>query len=48
MLTLALGRYDEKELNESYIGNVHRHNLIYKYVIDVQHMLKEMLGAMKI
>lgn len=25
------GRYDEKELNETYIGNVHRHDLIYKY-----------------
>ena len=25
------GKYDEKELNEAYIGNVHRHDLIYKY-----------------
>jgi len=25
------GRYDEKELNETYIGNVTRYNLIYKY-----------------
>ena len=24
------GRFDEKELNETYIGNVHRHELIYK------------------
>lgn len=30
-LHLVRGRYDEKELNETYIGNVHRHNLIYKY-----------------
>lgn len=29
-LHLARGRYDEKELNETYIGNVHRHDLIYK------------------
>ncbi len=28
---LVRGRYDEKELNEAYIGNVHRHDLIYKY-----------------
>ncbi|MDO4556608.1 MAG: DEAD/DEAH box helicase family protein, partial [Lachnospiraceae bacterium] len=27
---LVRGRYDEKELNETYIGNVHRHDLIYK------------------
>ena len=25
------GHYDEKELNETYIGNVKRYNLIYKY-----------------
>lgn len=25
------GKYDEKELNETYIGNVYRHELIYKY-----------------
>lgn len=25
------GRYDEKELNETYIGNVKRYDLIYKY-----------------
>ena len=25
------GKYNEKELNETYIGNVHRHELIYKY-----------------
>ncbi|MGN0395786.1 MAG: DEAD/DEAH box helicase family protein, partial [Coprococcus sp.] len=25
------GRYDEKELNETYIGNVRRYDLIYKY-----------------
>ena len=30
-LHLIRGRYDEKELNETYIGNVHRHDLIYKY-----------------
>lgn len=30
-LHLIKGRYDEKELNETYIGNVHRHDLIYKY-----------------
>ena len=29
-LHLVRGRYDEKELNETYIGNVHRHDLIYK------------------
>lgn len=28
---LVRGKYDEKELNERYIGNVHRHDLIYKY-----------------
>ena len=27
---IVRGRYDEKELNETYIGNVHRHELIYK------------------
>ena len=30
-LHLIRGRYDEKELNKTYIGNVHRHDLIYKY-----------------
>ena len=30
-LHLIRGRYDEKELNETYIGNLHRHDLIYKY-----------------
>ena len=30
-LHLVRGRYDEKELNETYIGNVRRHDLIYKY-----------------
>ena len=30
-LHIVRGRYDEKELNETYIGNVHRHELIYKY-----------------
>ena len=25
------GRYNEKELNETYIGNVTRYDLIYKY-----------------
>ena len=30
-LHIIRGRYDEKELNETYIGNVHRHVLIYKY-----------------
>ena len=29
-LHIVRGRYDEKELNETYIGNVHRHDLIYK------------------
>lgn len=28
---LVKGRYDEKELNETYIGNVRRYDLIYKY-----------------
>ena len=28
---LVRGKYDEKELNVRYIGNVHRHDLIYKY-----------------
>lgn len=27
---LVRGRYDEKELNETYIGNAYRHDLIYK------------------
>ena len=30
-LHVVRGKYDEKELNETYIGNVHRHDLIYKY-----------------
>lgn len=30
-LHLIKGRYDEKELNETYIGNVKRYDLIYKY-----------------
>lgn len=30
-LHLVKGHYDEKELNETYIGNVKRYNLIYKY-----------------
>ena len=30
-LHLIRGKYDKKELNETYIGNVHRHDLIYKY-----------------
>lgn len=30
-LHLVKGRYDEKELNEAYIGNVKRYDLIYKY-----------------
>ncbi|WP_353954960.1 helicase-related protein [uncultured Eubacterium sp.] len=30
-LHLVKGHYDGKELNETYIGNVHRHDLIYKY-----------------
>jgi superfamily II DNA or RNA helicase/HKD family nuclease len=30
-LHIVRGKYDEKELNEAYIGNVHRHDLIYKY-----------------
>lgn len=28
---IVRGKYDEKELNETYIGNVYRHDLIYKY-----------------
>ena len=28
---IVKGRYDEKELNETYIGNIHRYELIYKY-----------------
>ena len=28
---IVKGRYDEKELNETYIGNVRRYELIYKY-----------------
>ena len=27
---IVRGKFDEKELNETYIGNVHRHELIYK------------------
>ncbi len=30
-LHFVKGHYDEKELNETYIGNVKRYNLIYKY-----------------
>lgn len=30
-LHIVRGRYDEKELNETYIGNVSRYELIYKY-----------------
>jgi len=30
-LHIVRGKYDEKELNETYIGNVHRHDLIEKY-----------------
>lgn len=30
-LHLVKGHYDEKELNETYIGNVRRYDLIYKY-----------------
>ena len=30
-LHLVKGNYDEKELNETYIGNVKRYDLIYKY-----------------
>lgn len=30
-LHIVRGRYDEKELNETYIGNVRRHELIYKH-----------------
>lgn len=28
---IVRGRFDEKELNETYIGNTHRYELIYKY-----------------
>ena len=31
VLHLVKGHYDEKELNETYIGNVRRYDLIYKY-----------------
>ena len=30
-LHVVKGRYESAELNETYIGNVHRHDLIYKY-----------------
>lgn len=30
-LHIVRGRYDEKELNETYIGNIRRYELIYKY-----------------
>lgn len=30
-LHIVRGKYDEKELNETYIGNVYRYDLIYKY-----------------
>lgn len=30
-LHVVKGHYTEKELNETYLGNVHRHELIYKY-----------------
>lgn len=30
-LHVVKGRYDEKELNETYIGNVRRYDMIYKY-----------------
>ena len=30
-LHVVRGRYDEKELNETYLGNVHRHEMIYKH-----------------
>lgn len=30
-LHIVRGKYDERELNETYIGNVYRHDLIYKY-----------------
>lgn len=30
-LHIVRGHYDEKELNETYIGNVRRYDLIYKY-----------------
>lgn len=31
LIHIVKGRYDEKELNETYIGNVRRYDLIYKY-----------------
>ena len=31
LIHIVKGRYDEKELNETYIGNVRRYELIYKY-----------------
>ncbi len=30
-LHLVRGRFDEKQLNERYLGNAHRHDVIYKY-----------------
>ena len=33
-LHVVRGKYDEKELNETYIGNVHRHDLIY-YLFEI-------------
>lgn len=30
-LHIVRGKYDARELDETYIGNVHRHDLIYKY-----------------
>lgn len=35
-LHLVKGCYDEKELNETYIGNVRRYDLIYKYYMKYQ------------
>lgn len=35
-LHLVRGHYDEKELNETYIGNVKRYDLIYKYYMKYQ------------
>lgn len=32
-LRLVKGRYDENDLNDKYIGNIHRHDLIYKYYL---------------
>ena len=41
-LHVVKGRYDEKELNETYIGNTRRYDLIYKYYM--KYSSKRVLG----